>query len=536
LKRGRDKHGIDPGAHDGRKHIRTGLVLSFIQVLGLLLSVGQDAIAAKLFGARVEMDTYLEAWIVPVAIASIVSPGLQSALIPHFALTLAQKGAESAWEMAAEALLVALGFFAALALLGLVGSRQILGFVAAGARPETARLLLQIYAIGYGYAILSLLVALLSGLCNATGRFVFPAVLSNLSALVPVAGLLTLGRRLGVTSLPLSLVLGALIQTVILAWIIGHLGLRVPKIRRGVFRRLRPLLQVAVTVSVATVPLAMIAVAERHFGSELAEGSVAQLTYATKLVAAGFRVFAAGLGVMGLPLLSAYLARGERERFQRAFSFLFRLGCYTAVVGAVGLTLAGQPLVHVLFERGRFTHADTALVAACLRRSAWCLFYGVVFPTLNAALLSGRRAWILPVANAAGLCVYLAVAFGTLVPGGNPLGLGLAYAVGYNAILIPAYALLWREGLIGGRPLSMALWRCLLLGPLVYFPVWLCLRGLSLVASPAFPSLLVTAMVGGCLSLLGIAVLDGEMRDRVLAALRQPHVRNSQLEEEAADA
>ncbi len=529
LKRGGNKRGIDPGAHGARRHIRTGLVLSAIQILGLILSVGQDAIAAKLFGARVEMDVYLEAWIVPVALANIVGPALQSALIPHFARALAERGAESAWELAAEALLVVMGFFGVVALLGLAGGHQVLAFVAAGAPPDAGGVLMRIYTIGFAFALSSVVGALLGGLCSATGRFIFPALLTNLSALIPVAGLLLLGKRLGVTALPLSLAFAAFVQMVLLVWIVAGLGLRLPRAISGMPQRLAPLLRDSFTVGVATVPIALISVAERHFGSELAVGSVATLSYATKLVAAGFRVFASGLSVMGLPLLSAYLARGERERFERAFSFLFRLGCYAAVVGAVGLVLAGAPLVRILFERGRFTPGDTVMVAACLRRSAWCLFYGVVFPTLNAALLSGRRAWILPLANLTGLCVYLFVAFATLRPGGSPLGLALAYAVAFDAILIPAYLLLWRQGLITPRPMLLALGRCALLAPIVYVPVWLCLQGFTRLALPTLPVLIILALVGGSVSLVAISVLDPEVRDRVREALREtPKVADAQ--------
>ena len=98
MKHGSAKRGIDPSAHGARSHVRTGIVLSIIQVFGLLLSVGQDVISAKLFGARVEMDVYLEAWIVPVVLANIVGPALQNALVPHFALARTQHGDEAALE------------------------------------------------------------------------------------------------------------------------------------------------------------------------------------------------------------------------------------------------------------------------------------------------------------------------------------------------------------------------------------------------------------------------------------------------------
>jgi putative peptidoglycan lipid II flippase len=521
LKQTPAKRGIDPSSHGARSHVRTGIVLAFIQVFGLLLSVGKDVLSAKLFGARVEMDTFLEAWIVPVVLASIVGPALQNALVPHFALARAECGDEAAWELASEALLAGLGVFAATAIVGLAGSRWILDFVAAGAPPEARPLLGQIYVIGFAFAGLSLASALLSGLCSAVGRFVTPSLLTSFSTLSPILGLSLFGRSMGIRALPLSLLVGTLMETLLMLWLMRRLGLRFVRPHREILRRLGALLRDAITVALATIPLGLIAVAERHFGSQLAEGAVAQLSYATKLVSAGFRVFSATLGVMGPPLLSAYLARGERDRFTRVFAFLFRLGCYVSVVGAIGLVLAGQPLVRLLFQRGRFTSSDTLIVASCVRASAISLFYGVVFPILNAALLSGRRAWILPIANLVGLSVYLLVAIETFRLGGSPTGLAVAYGIGLFAIPVPAYWLLWRERLVTARPLIQAGVRSTVIAPLVFIPTWLCLRGLTLLSVPALPLLLVVGLVGGAVGLLAISVIDSEVREHVLEALRK---------------
>jgi putative peptidoglycan lipid II flippase len=499
--------------------VRTGIVLAGIQALGLLLSVGQDVLSAKLFGARIEMDVYLEAWIVPVVLANILGPALQNALVPHFAWARTHHGDDAAWELAAEALLAGLVTFAILAVAGSVASPAILGFVAAGAPADQLPILREIYAIGFIFGGVSLANSLLGGLCNAVGRFVVPALLANVLTLSPIAALLVFGRSIGIRVLPLSLVVGSAAQMFMMLLVVWHLGLRFRVPRHGTAAHLQPLAIDATTVAIAIVPLGLISVAERHFGSRLSEGAVAQVTYATKLIAAALRVFATGLSVIGLPLLSAYLARGEKERFDRVFSFLFRLGCYAATVGMIGLMIAAEPLIRALLQRGRFTSADTATVAACVRRSAPYLFYGVLFPVLSAALLSARRAWVLPVANLIGLAAYLALAGALTQPGDSPVGLSVAYSVGYDVILIPTYVLLLRERLLSLRPVILALSRSVLVAILVFTPTWLCFRGLVMVSTPLFPLLLGVGVVGATAGTAAVAVADAEVRQRVLDAL-----------------
>jgi putative peptidoglycan lipid II flippase len=520
LKNGRPERGIDPSAHGARSHVRTGIVLAMIQVLGLVLSVGQDVLSAKLFGARVEMDVYLEAWIVPVVLANILGPSLQNALVPHFAWARTHRGDEAAWELAAEALLAGFGIFALAAVIGFAASSEIIGFVAVGAPPEKLPLLREIYAIGFIFSGLSLAGSLLGGLCNAVGRFVAPALLTSLLTLSPIVALLIFGGSLGIRVLPLSLAVGSAAQAVMLFVVVWHLGLRFRVPRHGVASRLRPLAIDAATVALATVPIGFMSVAERHFGSRLSTGAVAQVTYATKLISAAMRVFASGLSVIGLPLLSAYLARGEKERFDRVFSFLFRLGSYAATVGMIGLMVAAEPLVHALLQRGRFTPTDTAIVAACAQRAAPYLFYGILFPVLNAALLSARRAWILPVSNLVGLAIYLGLANTLTRPGGSPVMLSLAYAVGYDAILIPTYVLLVRERLVPVRPVILAVLRSAVIALLVLTPTWLCVRGLMMLSTPLLPLLVIVGVVGLTASTVAVSIMDAEVRERVWEALQ----------------
>jgi hypothetical protein len=136
--------------------------------------------------------------------------------------------------------------------------------------------------------------------------------------------------------------------------------------------------------------------------------------------------------------------------------------------------------------------------------------------------------------NLVGLLVYLLVAGATFRPGGSPVGLAVAYGVGYNAILVPSYWLLWRERLISGRPLLLAIGRSAVVAPLVFIPTWLTLRGLALLSVPTLPTLLIGGLIGAASSLLAVSLIDGEVREHVLEALRKQPAE--QLEARMGDA
>lgn len=106
---------------------------------------------------------------------------------------------------------------------------------------------------------------------------------------------------------------------------------------------------------------------DQVFAASLGEGAVSTLGYVNRIITLitsfGFVVFARAL----LPVLSAAVAEGDHELGRRqALKWAWAMAGLAAAGTAIGWLLA--PIgVQILFERGAFSAADTALVSEVLR-------------------------------------------------------------------------------------------------------------------------------------------------------------------------
>jgi putative peptidoglycan lipid II flippase len=185
--------------------------------------------------------------------------------------------------------------------------------------------------------------------------------------------------------------------------------------------------------------------------SYLARGSVTYLYYAMRLVQFPLGVFGVALSSALLPTMSTHAAKQDLAALRETLSFGLRLILFITIPAMVGLIALRTPIIHVLFEHGRFVAEDTAGTATALLGytvGLWA-FAGVrvVVPVFYA-----RQDTTTPVVVAA-LSVLANIGFSLVLMGplahtGLALATAIASAVNFVALLV---VLRYRLGPFGGR-------------------------------------------------------------------------------------
>ena len=229
--------------------------------------------------------------------------------------------------------------------------------------------------IAFPYVLFISLTALLSGVLNATGRFVAAAAAPViLNTMLIAAMVLAVQRGWDVGSALIWAVPLAGIAQLALVWVAAaRAGFRIlPR-----WPRLTPdLKRLAIIAAPAALAGGVVQV-NLLIGRQVAsffDGAIAWLSYADRLYQLPLGVVGIAIGVVLLPDLSRRLAsddgEGGRDAFNRATEFSLAL----TVPAAVALAVIPVPLISVLFERGAFGADDTAATALAL------LVYGLGLP------------------------------------------------------------------------------------------------------------------------------------------------------------
>ncbi|SFR46619.1 putative peptidoglycan lipid II flippase [Yoonia tamlensis] len=307
-------------------------------------------------------------------------------------------------------------------------------------------------AVNYGrlafpYILFISLAALLSGVLNATGRFMAAAAAPVLLNIIFVLAILitaatgrpasqalglgidqALGLQVG-DSLALSVPLAGLAQMALVWWAAARAGFPLRLKRPKLTPELKRLAIIAAPAALAGGVVQINLLVGRQVASFF-DGAVAWLNYADRLYQLPLGVVGIAIGVVLLPDLSRRLRAGDAAGGQNAFNRACEISLALTIPAAVALMVIPTPLVSVLFERGAFDAADTAATALAVAIYGLGLPAFVMQKTLNPLFFAREDtkrpfyyalvALVLNAALAIGLSPfigYIAAAIGTTLTG-----------------------------------------------------------------------------------------------------------------------
>jgi putative peptidoglycan lipid II flippase len=221
--------------------------------------------------------------------------------------------------------------------------------------------------ISFSYILFISLVAMLSGVLNARGRFTeasFVPVLMNLMFIVAMLLADRAGWPIGRTLAWTVPITG--VAQLAFTWAWAHrAGFRV----RISWPKLTPDLRRLAVIAAPAVLAGGVVQINLLVGRQVAsftEGAVAWLSYADRLYQLPLGVVGIAVGVVLLPDLSRRLGAGDTAGGRYAFNRATEFSLMLTVPAAVALVVIPVPLISVLFERGAFGADDTAATALAL--------------------------------------------------------------------------------------------------------------------------------------------------------------------------
>jgi putative peptidoglycan lipid II flippase len=100
--------------------------------------------------------------------------------------------------------------------------------------------------------------------------------------------------------------------------------------------------------------------------ASLGSGWMSWISQSFRLLHLPIGLVGVAVSVAALPALSRAVARGDKGGFRETFSYAIRLVLLFMIPASVGLIVLAQPIVRLIYERGRFQASDTEQVAGAL--------------------------------------------------------------------------------------------------------------------------------------------------------------------------
>ncbi len=347
--------------------LKSSGAMAVATLISRVLGMVRVILYARFMGDSQVAGAFALAFSIPNLFRRLLGEGaLTAAFIPIFKQTEKQEGEGAMWRVA-NVVISALVMVSGIIVVVVVGGLTLA--LTSDAISERMRLVLELVRVMFPYMLMVCLAAIFMGILNSRGQFFLPALGATLLNLVLIPTVLFVAPRWGVRldqqvfALAAGVLVAGVIQALYMLPALRKQGFRFQWIKpagdpvmKAVWSRMLPGL-LGVAAFQINVFLTGVIAASIDFQIN------ASYEYAVRLFELPQGVFGVSLAAFLLPTLSGLAAENKTDEFKSTLTQgLGYVIFINALMGGLLLILA-EPMVRLLFERGRFD-ADSTLRAA----------------------------------------------------------------------------------------------------------------------------------------------------------------------------
>lgn len=359
------------------------IAVMFSRVLGLV----REMIFARYFGAGFLYDAYVVAFRIPNVLRDLFAEGaLSVAFVKVFTDYQINKSEQEAWRLASLVLNLLAVVLSIVCIVGIVFSRQFVNLIADGFSPEKAALATTLTQIMFPFILLVALAAVAMGVLNTKGIFGIPASASTVFNVVSIVfglglaywlsggGWLNSGDKNALPDMPsqwaiIGMAIGTLIggaaQFLMQLPSLIKVGFRFSPVLSFADPGVRKVVALMTPAILGTSAVQVNVLINTYFVSGI-DGAQGWLSYGFRLMQFPIGLFGVAVGTAAIPVLSRLASEGKIKAFRDTLSESMNLVFLMTLPSACGLIVLGEPIVRLIYERGKFDATATSMTSIAL--------------------------------------------------------------------------------------------------------------------------------------------------------------------------
>ncbi len=408
-----------------------------------IAGLAREILASALYGTQGPINAFVIAFQVPNLLRSLVADSALSAAFVPIYTKLQEEGREREAKRLVGALIGAITLIlGTLSLLAIVVAPWMMPLFAPGLSDDLMDDLVLMARIMFPIVALLGLTGLVAAVLQASGEFAATAFVPVLWNLV-IIGFMALATPFvssgnAVAMYAVGIVVGTAAQ---LLWLLPSLrgkgpfpisfGFSNPHMRQAL------VLMLPVTLSLGLINVNMSI--DSIFATLVSDDSPRAIDAAFRLYLLPQGVFSVAIATVLFPTISRLAAREDWEGMRRTIAAGTRQVFFMLLPASAFLLVLTEPVVRLVFQRGEFDAASTALTSEALFFFAFGLAFNGASLLVIRAFFSLQRPWV--PTKVAGLGVVLnvvldAILFIPMGTGGIPLATSIASAVTFYVLLV----------------------------------------------------------------------------------------------------
>ena len=355
----------------------TALLMSLLTLGSKFLGFVREMVMAGFFGTSYITDSYVMALAIPSIIFAGFFSAINTAYLPLYSRVAEKEGAEKGLVFTSQSMNIAFVIALVSAAVGFIFSDQIVNIFASGFTGEKAELTSKFLKISFSYALFTSQVGLLEAYLRYKNVFLAPIIIGYIQNAIVVL-VIFISAIYDHELLAWGWMLAYVVQLIATWYISSKHSFNYIFIFRigGTAKKVAAL---SLPVFVGSYIHQINVFIDKTLASRLPEGSVAALNYGNLLVGLITGLTISIMMTVIYPKMTQAQALEEYQNFNKMVSTGFNLICIIAIPFSLGAMLYSQQIVQIIYERGAFDPASTALTSTAF------LFYsaGMLFTSLN---------------------------------------------------------------------------------------------------------------------------------------------------------
>jgi putative peptidoglycan lipid II flippase len=343
--------------------IRNAGINTLWRTLGIVSGAVLDAIILARFGLGAETDALFASLAIPTLITSALDLQTPKILVPAFARCGEDEGNEAASELVSTLITTFAAILATLVLALSAFARLLIRVQAPGFQANAIYLSVRLFVVLAWLTFFQGLAPILQSFLYTRHRYFVPSLSRLMTTFPAIVAVSLYHAKLGIYSVALGLVSGSLLQLLLLGATARSHGLKWRWLWRPTDTRVREILKMFGHPLLGHVLSESKMFVENFLASLLGGGSLSILRYANRIIEAISGVLLGGIVTSSLPLISVYASEKKLGEMKRSVLDAIRLIAFLALPISCWLIFTGQPMMVLLFQRGRFSGADAAHTA-----------------------------------------------------------------------------------------------------------------------------------------------------------------------------
>ncbi|WP_428909804.1 murein biosynthesis integral membrane protein MurJ [Niallia sp. Krafla_26] len=344
---------------------KTAVMLMILTILSTTIGFSRELILSFYYGASYITDAYLISLIIPQTLIAFIGAVIGSIYIPMYRNIEHEISIKRADEFTSNIINVLFFLCSAIILLVLIFTPLFVKIFAVGFKGEIFNLTVNFTRVSIFAIYFSILASLFSSYLQLKNNFVVGGILSIPLNLIIILSLV-FSSEYNIYILSFGSVLGAFFQLLFIIPFVKKSGFKYRFIINKKDVYIKKLVSLSMPVMLGVSVYQLNTLIDKTIASQVITGGISSLSYASRVNALVFGLFAVPIATVMYPMISKMSAEKKLKKLKETVSKAFLSILLLVVPATIGSMVLAEPIIRLLFGRGAFDNSDIQMTASAL--------------------------------------------------------------------------------------------------------------------------------------------------------------------------